>query len=218
TEYTEALHRLNLSSDNETKDYYASMMVGSPSCFLQGLRQVALHNVMQNLQAKALTRARRTRSLHDDNAHCLHRHFGMGPGVGDHCENIEEPLARVRRSDPPRPTPPRVRRPRPGGVDTPQRPLPKPRPGGGSTPPIPPTKPKSLVEKVSESLGMKPVIGPGVQEVQLGAHGSDGSVVGSDGLTTSLREQLRKAVEQRAPTLPTDMNPDDLEKARIRWR
>ncbi|DBA37647.1 TPA_asm: MC035R [Molluscum contagiosum virus] len=218
TEYTEALHRLNLSSDNETKDYYECMMLGSPSCFLQGLRQVALHNVMQNLQAKALTRARRTRSLHDDNAHCLHRHFGMGPGVGDHCENIEEPLARVRRSDPPRPTPPRVRRPRPGGVDTPQRPLPKPRPGGGSTPPIPPTKPKSLVEKVSESLGMKPVIGPGVQEVQLGAHGSDGSVVGSDGLTTSLREQLRKAVEQRAPTLPTDMNPDDLEKARIRWR
>ncbi|AYO89058.1 MC035 [Molluscum contagiosum virus subtype 2] len=214
-EYTEALHRLNLSSNNETKDYYECMMINSSSCFLQSLWKVALHNVMQGLRAKALTRARRTRSLHEANARCMHHHFGMGPGVGDHCENIDQPPVRARRSDPPRPTPPaRVRKPRPGGGDAP----PKNKHGAGNAPPKPPPKHKSMVEKVWASLGMGTVLPPGIHDVQLGAHGRDSSVVGTEDLAGQLRERLQKAVGQSAPTLPTNINPEDLEQARLRWR
>ncbi|AYO88010.1 MC035 [Molluscum contagiosum virus subtype 2] len=215
SEYTDALHRLNLTSNNETNDYYECMMTRSPSCFLQSLWQVALHNVMQGLQAKSLTRARRTRSLHNANAHCLHYHFGMGPGVGDHCEDVEKPPLRVRRSDPPRPTPPaRVRGPRPG----PPKPPPKPKPGSGDPPPKPPPKPKSIVDQVSESLGLGGVLPQGIHDVQLGARGRDLGVAGTEDLATGLREHLQKAVGQAAPTLPTNMNPDDLERAKLRWR
>ncbi|ABI99301.1 B22R-like protein [Deerpox virus W-848-83] len=183
--YNQTLVNMSIIPNNETAAYYLCVLSGTNNCGIDIFVEAASKYILEEENQKQ-SKNRRKRSINMElDEFCLHRNYDLTSLEDCTNTNINNKAIVVKN----------IRKRRSP-------------PGNNNKPPVP--SKGNLVLQSADELGARPKIRSRVKNIQVGAHGTDGSVSGSEEIYSNVKSEISEKIKRMVITSKGDLTPERL--------